>query len=156
MVSGGRDRSVALWDVRTHRQLGHSPEHRGSLCAVAVSHDGKRLASGCSANTIKFWNPADMRKSLKSISYHESVIRSLCFSPDGRTLASGSEDDTVKLWNVTTYQEVASFNFRGHVRLVLFSPDGNNLAVVTDRGSLQLVRATPKEQADAEIAASLK
>ena len=97
-----------------------------------------------------------MKKSLKGVSYHESVIRTLCFSPDAKTLASGSEDDTVKLWNVSTYLEVASFKCHDHVRLVLFSPDGNNLAIVTDHGRLQLLRATPLDQADREAEALLK
>jgi WD40 repeat protein len=134
--------------------LGKNPEHKGSVCAVALSPDGKSVASGCSAGTLKFWNTTDhLQKSQKTIPYHESVIRTLCFSPDNLTLASGSEDNTVKLWNVQTYQQVASFSFGDHIRLVLFSPDGNNLAVVTDRGRLHLLRATPKDRADAELAA---
>jgi len=163
LVSGGRDKSVALWELSTQQildrfyLLSHSAEHKGSVCAVAISPDGKLLASGCSAGTLKFWDPADhLKKSLKTIAYHQSVIRTLCFSPDLMTLASGSEDNTVKLWNTKTYQIVASFDYGEHIRLVLFSPDGNTLAVVTDQGSLHLLRATPKNQADAELAAYSK
>ena len=152
LVSGGRDKSVAVWDTRTQSKLCSSPEHRGSVCAVAVSRDGTRLASGCNANTIKLWNPDDMTKSLASMSYHKSVVRTLAFAPTGETLASGSEDNTVKLWSVASHLEVGSFKLDDHVRLVGFSPDGNHLAAVTDKGTLRLFRAVSLQQADLEAA----
>jgi WD40 repeat protein/serine/threonine protein kinase len=160
LVSGGRDKSVALWEIRADgngevlKKTGRSPDHKGIVCAVAVAPGGNMLASGCSAGTLKFWDLADrLQKPPQTIAYHESVIRTLCFSPDRKTLASGSEDNTVKLWNTRSCRQVASFNVEAHVRLVLFSPDGNNLAVVTDQGRLHLFRATPRSQADQELAA---
>jgi len=111
------------------------------------------LASGCNANTIKFWNAADMTKSLASMPYHRSLIRTLCFAPGEETLASGSEDNTVKLWSVASHLEVGSFKFDDHVRLVSFSPDGNHLAVVTDKGTLRLLHAVTLKQADLEAEA---
>lgn len=153
LVSGGRDKSVAVWDVRTQTKLQSSPEHRGSVCAVAISPSGTILASGCNANTIKFWNAADMTKSVASMPYHKSVIRALCFAPDEKTLASGSEDNTVKLWSVKSHLEVASYKFSDHVRLVSFSPDGNHLAVVTDNGTLDLLHAVSLQHADLEAEA---
>jgi WD40 repeat protein len=126
------------------------------VCAVALSQDGARMATGCGANTVKFWNASSLTHSLRTVSYHESVIRTLCFSPDGATLASGSEDNTVKLWNARTFQQVGSFKLHDHIRLVLFSPDGNNLAIVTDHGRLELLRASPLEEADREARALLK
>jgi WD40 repeat protein len=149
LVSGGRDRWVKVWDVRTQRLLQSSMEHRGGVCAVATSPDGITMASACGASTIKFWQYDHVSSgSLRSFSHHESVIGTLAFSPDGRTLASGSEDRTVKLWNTTLQQEVASIDFGSHIRHVAFSPDNDNLAVVTDNGSLRLLRAVTLEEAD--------
>src|SRR6185295_7159013 len=37
LVSGGRDKAVAFWEIRTQTKLSSSIEHRGSVCAVAVS-----------------------------------------------------------------------------------------------------------------------
>lgn len=149
IMSGGRDRSVKVWDAGTQQSLGVSFEHRGSVCAITMSHDGKTMASACGANTIKFWSPNQVSaRSTRSLHYHGSAIRTLDFSPDDQTLASGSEDRTVKLWNVALHQEVASFMFDSHVRHVAFSPDNMNLAVVTDRGTLRLLRSVTFKEAD--------
>src|SRR5438876_840162 len=98
--------------------LGACQEHKAAVYGVAISPDGKTLASGCGAETIKLWDIDDVaRRSRASASFHRAVIRSLSFSPDNRTLASGSEDRTVKLWNFaafsksTSRREVASFTF---------------------------------------------
>jgi WD40 repeat protein len=123
---------------------------------VAISPNGKLIASGCSANAIRIWDAADMRHSIKSIPYHQSIIRTLSFCPDELTLASGSEDNTVKFWNRKTWHEVGSIRFADHVRLVVFSPDGNNLAVITDMGRLHLLRALPLAVADQYFAAWAK
>ena len=149
LVSGGRDRSVAVWDVATQKTLASREEHRGGVCAVAFSKNGKMIASGCAASTIKFWKTESLMDGpVGSVSSHESAIRTLAFAPDGGTLASGSEDNSVKLWNVPLAKQVASFKYKSHVRLVAFSPDGNNLAVVTDNGTLTLLRAAVLEEAD--------
>jgi WD40 repeat protein len=102
---------------------------------------------------IKIWKPSDLSKSLISMPYHKAAIQSLDFSRDGRTLASGSEDNTVRLLSVSLKYEIAAIKMDSPVRLVLFSPDGNILAIVTDSGTLRLLRATTFERADAQARA---
>jgi WD40 repeat protein len=149
LASGGSDKAVMVWDVKTRKRLEMCAEHKGGVFGVAISPDGNTLASGCGAETVKLWNLATISTgSLVSISYHKSVIRSLAFSPDGKTLASGSEDNTVKLWNVALRREAASFKHEAHLRLVLFSPDGNTLASVTDKGTLRVFRAMPLKESE--------
>ena len=147
LASGGSDKAVMVWDVRSQRGLGVCAEHKGAVFGVAISPNGRTLASGCGSETIKLWNVANVSTgSVASISYHSSVVRTLAFSPDGRTLASGSEDNTVKLWNLATRREAASFKYESHVRLVVFSPDGNALAVITDSGTLRILRAASLDE----------
>ena len=159
LASGGSDKNVMLWNVRTGASLGACAEHKGAVFGVTISPDGKTLASGCGAETIKLWNADHIgKRAWASASYHRSVIRSLSFSPDNRTLASGSEDRTVKLWNFAAFarsrsrNEVASFLFDSPLRSVLFSPDGNTLAAVTDRGELRLFHALSLEECDRQAA----
>jgi len=151
IISGGRDRSITIWDRASHKRIASNPgEHRGAVCGLAYSQVADRIASGCGADMIKIWDPANLSKALASMPYHKASIRTLDFSLDGKTLASGSEDRTVRLFSVRLNQEIATLAMESPVRLVLFSPDGNTLAIVTDSGTLRLLRATTFAQADAQ------
>ena len=128
-------------------------EHKGAVSGLAISGDGRMMASGCSANTIKFWDLSNLEKSLGSRSWHRAAIRTLAFSPDGQRVASGSDDHSVKLWDFGTRRELATFEFAAGIQLVAFSPDGRNLAVVTEKGTLHLLQTVTLEEADKEVAA---
>ncbi len=73
--------------------------HKGNVLSVALSPDGKTVASGSKDKTIKLWevSSGDLLQTLRA---HRGTVQALAFSPDGTFLASGSEDNTVKLWNI--------------------------------------------------------
>src|SRR5262249_30887032 len=81
--------------------------HGDSVWAVAVSPDGKLIAS-CSGSfdpTIRFWDPAtgrEVRQIQVADRLHDGLM-ALAFAPDGKTLASGSSNlNVVCLWDATT------------------------------------------------------
>ena len=75
--------------------------HGDSVDNVALSRDGKMLASVDSDGTVILW---DTQSRLgEPLRGHEFGVHSVAFSPDGRILASGSSDaraGTVILWDV--------------------------------------------------------
>ncbi|WP_052754400.1 AAA-like domain-containing protein [Calothrix sp. 336/3] len=85
-----------LLNIRERNQL---QGHQNSVISVALSPDGKTLASGSEDKTVKLWN-LTTGKEIASLTGHQSTLISVAFSPDGKTLASGSLDKTVKLWNL--------------------------------------------------------
>jgi hypothetical protein len=96
---------------------------------VAISSDGKRLATGSWDETVKIWDLAT-RKELTTLELNLGRVYSLTFSPDGRTLASGHRDGVAKLWDVATGKELAALPHpkRVHVFSVAFSPVESTLA----------------------------
>lgn len=103
---------------------GHSKE----VYSIAISPDGKILASGSYDNTIQLWNLPN-GKPLRTLSGHTEKVKSVAFSPDGQILASSSVDKTINLWNIRTGELLKTFT--GHSSFVLsvaFSPDGQMLA----------------------------
>jgi WD40 repeat protein len=50
------DRDVCLWDVTTGKRRGRLRGHRGEILSLAVSPDGRHLASGSADNTILVWD----------------------------------------------------------------------------------------------------
>lgn len=96
--------------------------------SVAISPDGKLLASGNDDKTIRLWN-LETGQGISTLAGHSHSVKSVAFSSDGTMLASGSDDQTVKLWNLSNFQEICTFSGHSHaVKSVAFSPDGNLLA----------------------------
>jgi WD40 repeat protein len=115
--------------------------HVTGINAVALSADGRTVASGGNDGQVYLWDvqsgnrraalwqPADARVPESQRQAHGWQVNSLAFSPDGRTLASGSTDQTVKLWDVAAGKEKVSLRRQAvFVYAVAFSPDGRTLA----------------------------
>jgi WD40 repeat protein len=102
--------------------------HRSPIHSVALSADGRILASGGADGMVKLWDVATGQERA-TLLRHPRDVSSVAFSGDGRVLATGDSDGTVRLWDMATGQERASL--RGHklgVNSVAFSGDGKILA----------------------------
>ncbi|MBO0783471.1 MAG: hypothetical protein J2P37_32065, partial [Ktedonobacteraceae bacterium] len=55
IASGGRDRSVRIWDPSTGATQRIFQGHTACILSLAWSPDGRHLASGCTAGIIHVW-----------------------------------------------------------------------------------------------------
>ena len=119
-------------NARTDRSQYVFRGHEQSVVGVAVSNDGKMLATGSADSKIILWNTED-GKEIKKIEGHLSQVTTLDFSPDGKWLVSGSTDKTLRLWDVSTGEELRNYNneFSRGIYQVKFSPNGKKLGVVS-------------------------
>jgi WD40 repeat protein/predicted Ser/Thr protein kinase len=131
------DRTLALEDFIAGKEpQQHVPGHRDAITAIAISPDGRILATGAGLtstgvrsedNGIKLWEVPSLRP-LGELSGHKDWIVGLKFSPDGQTLASGSADQTIRLWDVPTQSlKWVSRRLPQAVWRVCFAPDGRTL-----------------------------
>ena len=100
LASGGTfDEPMTLWEADSGRQLRTFPGHSGGINSLALSPDGRILASAAGDVTIKLWDVAGGTL-LATLVGHTRAAESIAFSPDGATLASTAYDEGVWLWGV--------------------------------------------------------
>ncbi len=83
--------------------------HNGWIRCVAVSADGKTLATCGMDQTVRLWSTQDGTKQQELVGHGEDVFRVL-FHPDGKRLLSGDMKGVVKLWDLATGQCVREFD----------------------------------------------
>ncbi|KAG2055120.1 WD40 repeat-like protein, partial [Suillus hirtellus] len=136
MVTGSYDGMLRLWDLKTDVVLKKMEGHRSRVRALAISRDGKWIASGDESGELIVWhaNTGELKQTINKT--HDGWISSLDFSSDSRMLASGSSDTTTKLWDTSKWQVKYTLNCGGTVRCAQYSPRSDYsyacLAIATD------------------------
>jgi WD40 repeat protein len=98
--------------------------HTADIWDVAISPDGKYLATASSDKTARLWDLAT-GETVQTFTGHTDELGSVVFSPDGKYLLTGSLDHVPRLWDLATGQTVQTFS--GHTDggdWADFSPDG--------------------------------
>lgn len=124
--------------------------HKDDVRSVAISPDGRRLASGADDGMILVRDLGDAKEDSASdqailLAGHDESVSSLAYSPDGRILASGGFDDAIRLWDAATGEELLEplVEHSDNVWSLAFSPDGLTLASSGADGQILLWNADP-------------
>jgi len=131
-IGGDGQKSLALHDLQSGREMRLSPESSYYYVATAFSPDGTLIAAGDLSGPIQIWNVLD-RSLIATLPGHPEEASAVAFSPDGRTLASMGFHQDLKLWNVATWREVISTKIADAGSHLAFSPSGDGLIITTGR-----------------------
>lgn len=148
-VSGGYDGQLIWWDIDARKQLRTVEAHTKWIRKVAVSPDGKTIASVGDDMVCRLWNATD-GKLLHEMRGHQeqtpnhypSMLFACTFSPDGRFVATADKVGHLVVWETAggkpvktleapgmyTWDPVQRKHSIGGVRSLAFSPDGKLLA----------------------------
>ncbi|MBI1830757.1 MAG: hypothetical protein HYR84_04820, partial [Planctomycetes bacterium] len=95
--------SVKTWFMPTGAEIATLTGHSEGGNAVAISPDGRWIASGSDDATIRVWpvkdGKPDADRDTLVLEGHKKAVTCLAFTADGKALLSGSQDNSLKLWN---------------------------------------------------------
>ena len=108
--------------IRTLR--GHSDD----VNWLALSPDGRQIASAGGDETVKIWDMATGSE-VRTLRGHSASLEAVAFSPDGKRIASGADDGVIKIWDAASGAELKTLRgHRGWIGSIAFSPDGRYMA----------------------------
>lgn len=144
-VTACLDGRVRVWDFATARVAHELSCGKQAVWTVAVSSDGRWIASGGGGAlraqswdyTVRLWDAATGKR-LHELTGHTADVRHLAFTPDGKTLVSGGFDGTVRLWDPETGKCLRTIQAHdAFVERVAVLPDGRR---VLSAGGGQVLR----------------
>jgi WD40 repeat protein len=150
LVSGGYDGQLMWWNPEDRKRIRSVPAHEKWIRQLAVSPDGKTIASASDDMVSKLWD-AETGKEIRRLTDHKpitphnypSMLFAVAFSPDGQFLATGDKVGHTAIWDVATGEKVGEVETPklytwdprqrrhsiGGIRSLAFSPDSKQLAV---------------------------
>lgn len=150
VVSGSYDGKLIWWDVEKREPTRTVTAHEMWIRRLAISADGKTVASVADDMQCKLWN-AETGELLRQFSDHKpitphdfpSMLFAVTFSSDGKFLATGDKVGHVTIWETATGTKLATLEAPtlytwdpkqrrhsiGGIRSLAFSPDNKLLAV---------------------------
>jgi WD40 repeat protein len=140
--------SVRVCDAATGDLVRKLAGHGSYVKSLAVTGDGKTLASASYDGSIILWDMATGQRRTK-LPGHEYLVQAVTYSPDGKTLATLGGDHTVRLWDAQTGKELHCLDAgpkrdfiasepRSHTQAqaLVFSPTGRVLAAPGPSGTV--------------------
>ena len=92
-------RDIEIWDLDKRCLMGVLGPVSTSIYDIAVSGDGKALASCGEDKLVTVWNLSSMER-LFTLTGHLARVDAVAYSADNRFLASTGLDGTVRIWDL--------------------------------------------------------
>ncbi len=136
----GESAAIELYDTTTWQHHSTAIGHISSLASLAVSADGKLLATGDAEGLVCLWQ-ADSGKLLGRIPIGNSYIMALGFHPDGKQLAVATAAE-LAVWSVGDHKKLSSAPLPGGPKWrtrpedLAYTSDGNQVRLLLQSGVL--------------------
>ena len=98
ILTAGTGGVIQIRDAATGAVRDHFGQHSSAMRALALSHDGRTVATITTDDpVVRLWDLRD-RRLLAVLTGHESPVNVLAFAPDDRLLVTGGTDTDVGVW----------------------------------------------------------
>jgi cytochrome c len=129
VATAGADAHIAIWTQGKPEPDQVLDGHTGPIAGLAVSGDGKWLASASWDHSVRLWPLAGGAP--RVLEGHSQNVNGVAFSPDGRDLVSAGYDTTLRIWRVSD-GGVSVHNLPTPLNSVAVAPDGEIVAAGAD------------------------
>jgi len=141
-ASSGLDMHIKVWDMEKGGLI--KDIDPGPLeWTIALSPDGKFIASGSHGGNVNIWGTESGNKE-QTLATTGKFIMSVAVSPDGQLVACGASDGVVQVFDVANARRLHTLE--GHamaVRSLSFSPDSSMLLTSSDDTHINLYDVRP-------------
>jgi serine/threonine protein kinase len=129
-IASGSDkgpvRTIEMWDAKAGKFRFTSTGNSGRIMQMALSTDGKFLASLSDDKTLKVW---DVISGQDILTIQRTNAQGVVFSPSGLQLAL-SWSREVEILQVTNGQSIVSLKTDSDIFATIYSPDGRLIATI--------------------------
>jgi eukaryotic-like serine/threonine-protein kinase len=139
---------LSIWDAHSGEHLTTMPEdpehveHTGVIASLALTPDGRTLATASWDYSIRLWDFAK-RQRLATLHGHLNEVWTMAIASDGQTIVSGAKDGGVKLWAANHQKEEDILP--GQWEPVAFSSNSRTLVARSRQGLVAFFNLATRE-----------
>jgi len=144
--------TMRLLDAETGSIAASWVAHTDTIFGIALSDDGKLLATGGGDKLAKVWE-LTTRKEIARLEGHTAQVLTVSFNADGSQLVTGGADQQLSVWDVKTRERTMKLGTHtAALNGALWSTAGPSVLAATDAGGLvrytELKAATGAQSSD--------
>ncbi|XP_061587013.1 p21-activated protein kinase-interacting protein 1-like [Cololabis saira] len=128
VVTGSKDETIQLYDMKKRTEHGALLHHDGSITCLEF-YGTSHLLSGGEDGLLCVWSTKKW-ECLKSIKAHKGHVTSLSVHPSGKLAMSVGTDKTLRTWNLINGRSAFIKNIKQNAHIVRWSLDGDRYVVV--------------------------
>ncbi|MEZ4672274.1 MAG: TIR domain-containing protein [Anaerolineae bacterium] len=138
LIASASMNTIHIWKIYSGEIVQTLQHNSREINALAVSRDGKLLASGSVDRSVVIWDTGS-GSTLVSFTAHDSMLTSLAFDPTGFYLFTSGWEPEIKIWDIKAQKLIATL--RDHtdwVRAIAVSVDGKFLISASKDKTIKL------------------
>jgi cytochrome c len=144
-ATGGEDARIGIWNPGERMPRTVLEGHQAPVAALAVSGDGRFLASASWDHTARLWPVGGGAPRL--LAGHSQNVNGVAFTPDGRAVVTASYDTTLRIWPLSGDDTPLIAVLPTPLNAVAIAPDGEIVTAGAD-GKIYVLSATGDRRSD--------